>query len=73
MTCFKEITRAESFQSYKNYKHAAHGMLAACDPKDTFGAKRNAVILMQMRFDGTLGFIGGRLQSALKLCFTFLL
>ncbi|CAD5117903.1 DgyrCDS6648 [Dimorphilus gyrociliatus] len=59
MEKFEEISQTEALSKYKHYKHAAHAMLAADDPGTTFGCKRNAVIMMQMRFDGCIGFVGG--------------
>ncbi|XP_060083283.1 U8 snoRNA-decapping enzyme-like [Ylistrum balloti] len=47
-------------ETYTTHKHASHTMLLARDPRvlwDLYQAR--AAILMQMRFDGVIGFPGG--------------
>lgn len=51
-----------SFEEAKNltgYRHAAHVMLWAKNPNKLWSFDLKASILMQMRFDGCLGFPGG--------------
>ena len=44
----------------KDYMHAAHGMILAKDKSNVFDLyPKKGAILMQMRFDGCLGFPGG--------------
>ncbi|ESO95697.1 hypothetical protein LOTGIDRAFT_116649 [Lottia gigantea] len=58
---YEEILFQESVsEKFKNFTHAAHGMLYALDDRLVFGMfRQRAAILMQLRFDGILGFPGG--------------
>ncbi|XP_067836456.1 U8 snoRNA-decapping enzyme [Heptranchias perlo] len=56
---YRAVSRRES-RSLAGYKHACHAMLYAAEPGKLFGKipLRHA-LLMQMRFDGKIGFPGG--------------
>ncbi|XP_069785291.1 U8 snoRNA-decapping enzyme [Narcine bancroftii] len=56
---YRPVSRRDS-RSLAGYKHACHVMLYATEPAKLFGKipLRHAV-LMQMRFDGKIGFPGG--------------
>jgi len=59
----REVTFEKAQQDLRHYMHAAHAMIYARDDTvlwDKYNVTAN--ILMQMRFDGNLGFAGGLLD-----------
>lgn len=49
----------EEAKQLADYKHGAHVMIWAKNPTVLWTREMKAAILMQMRFDGCLGFPGG--------------
>lgn len=49
----------EEAKQLADYKHGAHVMIWARNPTVLWTREMKAAILMQMRFDGCLGFPGG--------------
>ncbi|XP_028922918.1 U8 snoRNA-decapping enzyme [Ornithorhynchus anatinus] len=60
MAAARRIGRAEALRLGPRWRHACHALLYAPDPKLLFGRiPLRYAVLMQMRFDGRLGFPGG--------------
>ncbi|XP_051864974.1 U8 snoRNA-decapping enzyme isoform X3 [Pristis pectinata] len=56
---YRPVSRRDS-RSLAGYKHACHAMLYAVEPGKLFGKiPLRYAVLMQMRFDGKIGFPGG--------------
>ncbi|XP_072884743.1 U8 snoRNA-decapping enzyme isoform X4 [Hemitrygon akajei] len=56
---YRPVSRRDS-RSLAGYKHACHAMLYAAEPGKLFGKiPLRYAVLMQMRFDGKIGFPGG--------------
>uniref|UniRef100_A0A6I8NS42 Nudix hydrolase 16 like 1 n=1 Tax=Ornithorhynchus anatinus TaxID=9258 RepID=A0A6I8NS42_ORNAN len=56
----KQISRAEAMRLGPGWSHSCHAMLYAANPGQLFGRiPMRFSVLMQMRFDGLLGFPGG--------------
>ncbi|XP_055486767.1 U8 snoRNA-decapping enzyme [Leucoraja erinacea] len=56
---YRAVSRLDS-RSLAGYKHAGHAMLYAAEPGKLFGKiPLRFAVLMQMRFDGKIGFPGG--------------
>lgn len=47
----------------KKYRHAAHGLIWAKNDKMLWSNHLRASVLMQLRFDGSIGFAGGFLEK----------
>ncbi|XP_032317037.1 tudor-interacting repair regulator protein isoform X3 [Camelus dromedarius] len=56
----KQISRVEAMRLGPGWSHSCHAMLYAANPGQLFGRiPMRFSVLMQMRFDGLLGFPGG--------------
>ncbi|XP_059126059.1 tudor-interacting repair regulator protein isoform X2 [Peromyscus eremicus] len=56
----KQISREEAMRLGPGWSHSCHAMLYAANPGQLFGRiPMRFSVLMQMRFDGLLGFPGG--------------
>ncbi|XP_046561154.1 LOW QUALITY PROTEIN: U8 snoRNA-decapping enzyme-like [Haliotis rubra] len=61
---FKTIEYSEAKTKYSSFTHASHGMLFARDDKVLWDLyKARGAVLMQMRFDGVIGFPGGLVEK----------
>ncbi|KAJ8312862.1 hypothetical protein KUTeg_010235 [Tegillarca granosa] len=61
---YKIIRYSDSIENYKSYMKAAHAMIFAHDDQILWELyKAKAAVLMQMRFDGVLGFPGGLVED----------
>ncbi|CAO2633756.1 U8 snoRNA-decapping enzyme [Lemmus lemmus] len=56
----RKVELSEALALGQGYRHACHALLYAPDPRKLFGRfPLRFAVLMQMRFDGRLGFPGG--------------
>ncbi|KAK6176334.1 hypothetical protein SNE40_014637 [Patella caerulea] len=61
---YKKVLYGDSITKYSTCTHAAHGMIYALDNTKVWDLyESRAAILMQMRFDGVLGFPGGLVDA----------
>ncbi|KAK7476495.1 hypothetical protein BaRGS_00032243 [Batillaria attramentaria] len=61
---FVQIDYEESMTKFADYKHAAHGMIFARSGRVLWDIyKLKGAVMMQMRFDGVLGFPGGLVEA----------
>lgn len=63
---FEDIDYESSLKLDSNYKHAAHAFLWCRNDEKLWGYDLRASILMQMRFDGHIGFPGGFIDETDK-------
>lgn len=56
---FSDISYDEAKNLGKDYRHAAHAFIWSKNSSNLWGTQMIAWILMQMRFDGYIGFPGG--------------
>ena len=63
---FEEIDYESSLKLDSSYKHAAHAFLWCRNDEKLWGYDLRASILMQMRFDGHIGFPGGFIDETDK-------
>ncbi|XP_040818851.1 U8 snoRNA-decapping enzyme-like [Ochotona curzoniae] len=64
MAEFRKLELSEALALEPPWRHACHAMLYAPDPGKLFGRiPLRYAVLMQMRFDGRLGFPGGFVDS----------
>lgn len=64
MCSYKEVSFETACSQYPHFKHAAHCMIYAFDNRMLW-KEHNIVanVMMQVRFDGTLGFSGGYIDA----------